>query len=157
MVRPHKCRHVCGNPQSYYFKPRGIPATQLEEVVLTIDQYEAIRLADIEGLYQEDAARQMNISRQTFGNIIESAHRKVGDAIVNAKALKIEGGVVTMVQRHFICSACHHEWEAAFGIGRPTECPKCQSKSIQRAVEDKGRRRAGRHGKRTGQCRRSNR
>lgn len=66
----------------------------LKEVGLTLDELEAIRLADLEGLYQEDAAGQMKISRQTFGNIINSAHKKIADALVNGKALKIEGGVV---------------------------------------------------------------
>lgn len=93
MSRPFKCRRVCGNPKTEYFKPRGIPISSLEEVSLTIDEFEAIRLADLEGLYQEDAAKKMNISRQTFGNIIESAHKKIADSIVNAKALKIKGGI----------------------------------------------------------------
>lgn len=137
MARPCKCRHICGNPQINYFKPRGLSLSQLEEVVLTIDEFEAIRLADLEGLYQEDAAKNMNISRQTFGNIIESAHRKIGDAIVNAKALKIEGGVVKMVQRQFKCSDCHHNWCEAFGTGCPSQCPKCQSRNIQRTEQDK--------------------
>jgi predicted DNA-binding protein (UPF0251 family) len=61
-------------------------ASSLEEVLLSLDEYEAIRLADGEGLYQEQAALMMNISRQTFGRIIESAHRKVADVLVNGKA-----------------------------------------------------------------------
>jgi len=83
-------------PDKNYFKPRGIPASQLEEVVLSLDEFEAIRLADFEGLYQEDGARKMNISRQTFGRIIDSAHRKIADVLVNGKALKIEGGEVSV-------------------------------------------------------------
>jgi ArsR family transcriptional regulator len=67
-------------------------------VVLTIDEFEAVRLADLDGLYQEDAAKKMNVSRQTFGNIIESAHKKIADTIVNAKALRIKGGIVKMTQ-----------------------------------------------------------
>src|SRR4030042_1430224 len=104
MARPFKCRCVCGNPRAYYFKPRAVSILQLGEVVLAIDEFEAIRLADLEGLYQEDAAKKMNISRQTFGNIVESAHKKIADAIVNAKALKFEGGVVKlMIKRQFLC------------------------------------------------------
>ena len=64
----------------------------LEEVVLTIDEFEAVRLADLEGLYQEQAAEKMNVSRQTFGRIIESARKKVAEALVQGKALKIGGG-----------------------------------------------------------------
>jgi predicted DNA-binding protein (UPF0251 family) len=92
MPRPFKCRRVCGTPGADYFKPRGIPLSDLREISLTIDEFEAIRLADLDGLYQEDAARKMAISRQTFGNIIASAHKKIADAIVNGKALKIADG-----------------------------------------------------------------
>ncbi|OGS21057.1 MAG: hypothetical protein A2252_03960 [Elusimicrobia bacterium RIFOXYA2_FULL_39_19] len=94
MPRPHKCRCVCRNPQANYFKPIRIPFSSLEQVILTIDEFEAIRLADLEGLYQEEAAKKMKVSRQTFGNIIISAHKKIADLLVNAKALKIEGGFV---------------------------------------------------------------
>jgi predicted DNA-binding protein (UPF0251 family) len=94
MPRPKCCRHVCGVPNKNYFKPRGIPASDLEEVVLSLDEYEAIRLADYEQLYQEEAAARMNISRQTFGRIIEVAHKKIADVLINSKALKIEGGEV---------------------------------------------------------------
>jgi len=100
MPRPFKCRCVCGKPQANYFKPRGIPVCYLEEIGLSLDEYEAVRLADLEGLYQESAAKKMKISRQTFGNIVDSAHKKIADAIVNGKALKIEGGVVKLGRGH---------------------------------------------------------
>ena len=91
MPRPVKCRHVRCAPNANCFKPQGIPIDELEEIPLTVDELEAVRLADLEGLYQEDAAVKMGISRQTFGNIIAAAHKKIADAIVNGKALKIEG------------------------------------------------------------------
>jgi len=97
MPRPCRCRRIRCNPDTNYFKPRGIPLDSLEQVNLTLDELEAIRLADFNGLYQEDAAKKMNISRQTFGNIINSAHKKIADALLNAKALKIEGGIVKRV------------------------------------------------------------
>jgi len=96
MPRPKCCRNVCGMPDKNYFKPRGIPAVELEEVVLHLDEFEAIRLADYEKLYQEEAAAQMNISRQTFGRVIETAHKKIADVLIHGKALKIEGGEVTL-------------------------------------------------------------
>jgi len=71
----------------------------LEEVNLTLDELEAIRLADFDDLYQEDAAKKMNISRQTFGNIINSAHKKIADVLLNAKALKIEGGYCEIIKK----------------------------------------------------------
>jgi predicted DNA-binding protein (UPF0251 family)/predicted Fe-Mo cluster-binding NifX family protein len=93
MARPFKCRQIGFSPQTTYFKPAGIPLRELEEVVITLDEVEALRLAHLESLYQEQAAEKMNISRQTFGNILNAAYRKITDGIVNAKAIKIEGGV----------------------------------------------------------------
>ena len=90
MPRPKKSRCVECKPDSTYFKPRGIPLVDLEEVSITIDELEAIRLADYEGLYQEDAAAKMKISRQTFGRILTGAHKKVASCLLNGKALKIE-------------------------------------------------------------------
>jgi predicted DNA-binding protein (UPF0251 family) len=69
----------------------------LEHVTLTVDELEAIRLADLQGLYHEQAAEKMNISRQTFGRILESAHKKIADVLVNGKALSIEGGPIELV------------------------------------------------------------
>jgi uncharacterized protein len=96
MPRPKCRRNICGMPDKNYFKPRGIPAVDLEEIILTLDEFEAIRLADYEQLYQEEAAGKMNISRQTFGRIIEAAHKKIADVLLNGKALKIEGGEVAV-------------------------------------------------------------
>jgi len=97
MSRPCRCRRVRCRPDTNYFKPRGIPLDNLEEVNLTLDELEALRLADWEGLYQNDAANKMNISRQTFGNIINSAHKKIADVVLHAKALKISGGIVKRI------------------------------------------------------------
>lgn len=91
MSRPKKCRCVNCCPDSNYFKPKGIPIVNLEEVSLSLDELEAIRLADLEGLYHEEAAGGMNVSRATFGRILDAARRKVAEAIVNGKALRIEG------------------------------------------------------------------
>ena len=104
MPRPKCHRNICGIPDKNYFKPRGIPTVDLEEIVLNLDEFEAIRLADYEELYQEDAAMKMNISRQTFGRIIEAAHKKIADVLINGKALKIEGGTVSLDETK---SCCH--------------------------------------------------
>jgi predicted DNA-binding protein (UPF0251 family) len=126
-------------PASSYYKPRGIPLSMLEEVVLTVDEFEAIRLADLEGLYQEQAAEKMGVSRQTFGRIIDSGHKKVAEALVKGKALKIEGGEFEMAAvRRFKCYDCQHTWELPYGTGRPEGCPSCKSGNICRAEEDRG-------------------
>jgi hypothetical protein len=78
------------------FHPAGIPARDLGEIVLALDEFEAIRLADLEGLYQEQAAERMSVSRPTFGRILAAAHRKVAEALAHGKTLKIEGGTIRM-------------------------------------------------------------
>ena len=104
MPRPKCRRNICGIPDKNYYKPRGIPTVDLEEIVLNLDEFEAIRLADYEQLYQEEAAAKMNISRQTFGRIIEAAHKKIADVLLNGKALKIEGGEVALDEK----KSCGH-------------------------------------------------
>lgn len=133
MVRPKCPRQVDMLPGSTYFKPRGIPVSSLEEVVLSVDEFEAIRLADYDGLYQGEAAERMNVSRPTFGRILESARRKTADALIHGKALKIEGGVLKMPEmRRFKCIKCDHDWELPFGTGRPPACPCCGSLDFHR-------------------------
>ena len=139
MARPRNCRRVGSMPESNYFKPRGIPLSALEEIVLTVDEFEAIRLADLESLYQEQAAEKMNVSRQTFGRIIESAHKKVAEALVKGKALKIEGGEFEMPSmRKLRCYDCQHSWELPYGTGRRENCPSCKSGNIHGTEEDGG-------------------
>jgi len=131
MSRPVKCRHVQFHPDAVYFKPRAVPLCDLEELALTYDELEALRLADLEGLYQEEAAASMRISRQTFGNIVKSARRKAADALVNGKAIRIEGGVCSVANKEvFMCDDCSHTWEgtAVNGI-----CPKCKSGNLCRS------------------------
>jgi predicted DNA-binding protein (UPF0251 family) len=86
-------------PCCTYYKPQAVPLSVLQQVSLTVDEFEAIRLADLEGLYQADAAEKMNVSRQTLGRILESAHKKIADALVNGKALAIEGGAYELDPR----------------------------------------------------------
>lgn len=90
MARPVKSRRISCVPVARYFKPVGIPLRELEEIVLGLDELEAMRLTDLDGLYQVDAAEKMGVSRQTIGNILDSAHRKLADALLNGKALRIE-------------------------------------------------------------------
>lgn len=99
MARPCKCRHIANQPGSTYFKPRGIPLTCLEEVCLALDEFEAIRLVDMEGMHHETASRRMKVSRQTVSNILASAHRKIADALTHGKALRLEGGPVRLMAR----------------------------------------------------------
>jgi predicted DNA-binding protein (UPF0251 family)/predicted Fe-Mo cluster-binding NifX family protein len=96
MPRPINERRLGSIIPPRVMKPAGVPVRELEEVILGFDEAEALRLADLEGLYQEAAARSMCVSRQTFGRIIETARRKTADAILNGKALRIDGGEITI-------------------------------------------------------------
>ena len=139
MPRPVQCRRVSCEPSHAYYKPCGARKRDLEEVVLELDEFEAIRLADFEELYQEAAAEQMGVSRQTFGNILAKAHKKTADAFVNGKSIRIFGGHIEMVEREFMCAECKHKWNLPFGSGRPDQCPECQCKNIHRANVGRGR------------------
>lgn len=120
MPRPPCCRRIASTPGATLFKPAGVPARELDEVVLHLDEFEAIRLADLVGEYHEQAASRMQVSRQTFGRILESARRKVAEALVTGKALRIEGGPVFRGRgRTFRCPRCSLEWHG------PQACPRC--------------------------------
>ena len=145
MARPRLCRRVCFQPGLTYFKPAGIRLVDLEESVLTVDEFEALRLKDLEGLEQEAAAKRMSISQPTFHRIVSSARKKTADAIVNGKAIRIEGGAYKMVgMRKFKCDSCDHHWDVPHGTGRPPECPKCRSTDIHRGEKERGFAGAGR-------------
>ncbi len=95
--RPRIVRRIWCRPGFTYFKPAGVRTASLEETILTVDEFESIRLRDHEGLDQKEAAKKMNISQPTFQRIYESARKKIADAIVNGKAIRIEGGRYRMM------------------------------------------------------------
>lgn len=133
MPRPPCPRRVAAPPRCLYFKPAGVPISNLEEVGLSVDELEALRLADLEGLYQDDAAARMGVSRPTFARIVEAARRKAAEALVHGRALRIGGGPVAFVGlRQFRCATCRHEWSLPFGTGRPEGCPSCESEAFGR-------------------------
>jgi len=92
MPRPRRCRRVWFEPNVTYFKPAGVKMTDLEEAILTVDEFEAVRLKDLEGLDEVGAAKKMSISQPTFNRLVSSARKKIADAIVKGKAIKIFGG-----------------------------------------------------------------
>lgn len=138
MVRPVINRKVGYKPDVSYFKPRGIPMFDLLEVCLTVDEREAIRLADLHSLSHEEGGQQMGVSRATFGRILRNARKTVADAIINGKAINVQGGHYEMVitARLFRCEDCEHEWEEKPGTGRPGACPSCGSQDIMRWKKD---------------------
>lgn len=90
MTRPRLCRRLKFKPKAHYFKPQGIPMTELEEVILTKEEMEAVKLKDFDGLEQIEASEKMNTSQSTFQRILSSARIKIAKAMVKGKALKIE-------------------------------------------------------------------
>lgn len=138
MVRPQKNRIVAFNPDVSYFKPRGIPMIDLSEVHLTVDEHESIRLADLLGMSHEEAGKRMGVSRATFGRIVQRARKAVADALINGKAIKIEGGNYSIIsdKRIFKCINCDKKWEEHFGTGRPQNCPDCKDKKFYRIRDE---------------------
>ena len=107
------------------FKPAGVPRNQIDEVLLTVDELEAIRLAHLENYYQQAIARQMGVSRPTAGRILESAHRKIAEALVHGKSLRIDGGTYVSDPRD--PDRCPH-CGSPRGQGRRSaadDCPDC--------------------------------
>lgn len=137
MPRPRCCRRVSGAPACKSFRPMGVPVAELEEVTLALDEYEAIRLADHEGLYQEQAAERMGVSRQTFGRTLEAARGKVARALVLGLLLNIETQQDDQPGAFgpcaFACQGCGHTWEDPLATGRPLCCPGCKGTNFRNA------------------------
>lgn len=130
MARPVKPKLVGEAPRADYFKPRGIPLAQLQEVILNVEELEALRLVDLEGMYQEDAAKEMGVSRQTIQRMITEARAKVIEALVTGKALRIEGGSYILKEGggRYRCGRCGDEFASRYGRrGKGWKCPSCDS------------------------------
>lgn len=89
MPRPRCCRKIEFNPNITYFKPQGVPMWRLETVELTAEEIEAYRLRHINDLEQQKAADKMHTSQSTYQRILYSAYKKIADALINGKAIKI--------------------------------------------------------------------
>jgi len=139
MVRPKKNRLISNMPDVTYFKPPGIPLRFLDEVCISFEETEAIRLKDSEGFDQTKSAEKMGISRATFQRIIQAARQKIAEALLNGKAIRIEGGHFDIAIRRFRC--CDgHEWDMKMksaGIETTVICPVCGDPNIT-PVDDIG-------------------
>ncbi len=133
MPRPRKWRRLRHEPQPAIFKPVGLPLEKLERVTLLHEELEALRLADLEGQHQADAADQMSVSRSTFQRLVTEARRKVTLALVNGAALQIEGGTFRVAVIRWHCAECGHDWDIIHGsgLGQPESCPRCSSTTIR--------------------------
>ncbi|HPJ01803.1 MAG TPA: DUF134 domain-containing protein [Candidatus Limiplasma sp.] len=135
MARPTKWRQIEHIPTVENFIPSNQQSTQFDENILKLEELEAIRLKDLEGLEQEECAEKMQVSRPTFQRILLLAREKVADSLIHGKAIRIEGGNFTRNICPARCLDCGHEWTESFenmeqiGAGDYT-CPKCGSKNI---------------------------
>jgi uncharacterized protein len=124
MGRPKKCRWVETEPGVTYFKPRGIPMRSLQQIVITVDELEAMRLADFLEMTQEEVAQRMQVSRPTVTRMLSRAHRVVAEALVHGKAICIQGGDYRVGQH---CQFCGQwslpESEESVEEGCTCKCP----------------------------------
>jgi len=132
MARPPKPRKVEFIPEVQFFKPAGIPMRKLEEINLSMEEIEAIRLKDQEGLTQQQCSEKMEISRPTFQRVLTSARSKIADALIDGKAIRFKGGDYKLAEKDYHCSKCDQEFSRpkAWGRkrrkrGRDIECPEC--------------------------------
>ncbi len=135
-MRPRRIRRISFIPEVTYFKPAGVRTVDLKEVVLTLEESEAVRLIDFKGVEQSKASKEMKISQPTLSRLLKSARKKISDAIINGKAIKIQGGTYKMVQprgrglgqgrgRGMGIGPGGRMGGSAAGPGGNCKCPKC--------------------------------
>jgi predicted DNA-binding protein (UPF0251 family) len=129
LPRPPIERSVAGVPHITLFKPAGVPARELEQLRLGVDELEAIRLVDLEGLSHEQAAEAMGVSRQTVGRVLEKGRARVAEALVGGKAILIGGGQYRVEPRRMRCFVCRARWVEA-GEDPASACPECGSADV---------------------------
>lgn len=135
MARPTKWRKIEHIPTTSYFVPSETDKADLPENILKLEELEAIRLKDLEGLEQEECAARMEVSRATFQRILLSAREKLADSLINGKTIHIEGGNFTRNICSMHCLDCGKEWKESFENLRRAKneqyvCPECGSKKI---------------------------
>lgn len=129
MARPTKDRIIEKLPEIKFFKPAGVPANQIETVEMTMEEVEALRLKDVEGLTQEEAAEMMNVSRPTFQRVLSSARQKAAEALTCGKAIRFSGGDYRLVRPGF-CPECGEKFRGRRGHHHGAQknnrlCPEC--------------------------------
>lgn len=129
MPRPKNNRIVQKPPIFTEFKPIGVAGRLLNQTSLSLDEYEAIRLADYEGLSHAEAAEEMEISRSTFTRLIEEARKKIANMIINGSMLTINGGNIHFRKNIIRCMSCGHMFDTNFGTPI-SECPECRSTNL---------------------------
>jgi len=122
MSRPKQSRKICNPPLMQGFKPYGLIKNNCSSITLLMDEYETLRLLDYEGMNQDKAAEQMNVSRPTLTRIYENARKVIAQALVEGKVIVIEGGNVQFDKQWFRCKRCH---KLIGGIENHVKCKNC--------------------------------
>jgi len=143
MPRPRRNRFVYEPPLFTEFKPVGVSARSLLQNRLTLDEYEAVRLADHQGYSHEEAAEEMQISRSTFSRLVVIARKKIADSLVNGKVLIIEGGNIYFRNNIIRCLNCGNIFKIRMNSSL-LKCPVCQSINLQNLAGGFGHGRGGR-------------
>jgi len=131
MARPQKNRKICCPPKMKGFKPYGIPLYKIESIRLTFEEYESIRLVNYEMFSQEQAAEQMNVSRPTLTRVYNKALKIIAKALVEGKAIEIEGGNYEFDKDWYRCRICY---KLIQGINNHVKCKDCPDYSINELV-----------------------
>jgi predicted DNA-binding protein (UPF0251 family) len=132
MPRARKKRCIYVDTNARYFKPRGVPLSNLDIIRLTFEELEAIRLKDLIGLEQTEACEKMGVSQPTFHRILKEARNKVSNALVNSKAIEIFGGDYEMGNTQFRCLNCDNVWEVKNTSEEENiQCPKCNGTNVK--------------------------
>ncbi|MCF6460888.1 DUF134 domain-containing protein [Clostridium sp. Cult3] len=129
MARPIKCRKVEFLPSTTSFVPLGKDEEETKAINLKVEELEAMRLKDIEGLTQQECAEEMGISRQTFQNIIDSGRKKVAQALIEGRGINIKGGNYVFAHCRLKCKSCNKTYEVDLIRDKDT-CPTCHSHKV---------------------------
>jgi len=132
--RAYRKRRIASPPRYKNYKPSGIPRTELQQTSITLDEYEAFRLADYEGHDHLNASIQMKISRPTFSRLIEKARGKIAHAIIDGHELTIEGGNIDFSQALHRCRDCGEEHNHPINA-RIDDCPECGSEDVENITD----------------------
>jgi len=129
MSRPKNNRIVYEPPSYTEFKPAGVSIKSLEEIQLSLDEFEAIRLADLLGMSHEEAANEMGVSRSTFSRLIVKSRKKIAKYFFEGRLLKVDGGNIHFRKNIIKCSNCGHMFKTDIGTMMKT-CPECGSNNL---------------------------
>ncbi|MEA1878839.1 MAG: DUF134 domain-containing protein [Bacteroidota bacterium] len=130
MPRPKNNRTVHEPPLFVEFKPTGVAGKNLEQRFLTLDEFEAVRLADFKGMSHEEGSLEMEISRSTFSRLIDRARNKIATFLIRGQLLTIDGGNIHFKNNIIRCLDCGHMFKTSIDMPL-SECPSCSSTELE--------------------------